>query len=458
LTVTEPAPSAPDPAGPDPGGRPRSIPATVVDLDVDAFPRPAAEACADITSVVDVAAGGSIANALEAAAPGTLVSLEAGTYVERPDEWVALEVGTSDVCLRAMNGPAVLEAADDQTAGIIVTADHVVIEGLVLRGFEVGIAIDGRPGETQRGLTIERTTIEDPSGEFREGIVVYAEPVGSEVVLDGLLLRSVVIDGIDLGVSCNVGPCDHIWLDSSSISGRTSSDDSGADAFAIEEGRQIVVVDTVVTGVAADGIDTKASDVVVSGCRVLDVGRNGIKLWRGGDVINTIIDGTGADASLVGEEPGTYRYIHTLVAHHGDPGETPYVGTWSYDRGASDVVIEIVNSIFYENSPGGLFVTDGADLSIRNSIFTGPPDHRLVQIGEASNYLFADLADFEAGRFGANNLMVDPEFVDTPTGDYSTVPTSPARDTGAPVSGLETDASGGARRRGAAPDIGPIES
>ncbi|NNC75953.1 MAG: hypothetical protein HKN93_10645, partial [Acidimicrobiia bacterium] len=259
-----------------------------------------------------------------------------------------------------------------------------------------------------------------------------------------------------LGVSCNAGPCEHVWVEGSVINGRRSSASSGADAFAIEEGRQIVVVDTVVTGASADGIDTKASDVVVFGVRVLDVGRNGVKLWRGGDVINTIIDGTGADSSLVGEEAGTYRYLHTLVTHHSE-GDFGYVGTWSYDVRSSDITIEIVNSIFAHNSAGGFFIPESAALSMRHSILWGDAEHKLLDVGDESSFMFSDLAAFESAGHGEGNLLADPEFVDLDDHYYATRASSPARDAGEAIPGLDVDAVGGDRVQGLAPDIGPIE-
>jgi hypothetical protein len=439
-----------------PGVGPRPIAASIVELEVEAFPRPAEEACASHRTTIDVAAGESIAAAIEHAQPGTTIRVDAGTFVERSDEWVSLEVGTSDLCIRSRGGQVVLEAAAGQSLGISLTGDRLVLEGFVLRGFEVGIGIDGGGGGTQLGITIENTTIEQPVGEFREGIVVFTEPSDPGTpVLDGLLLLGVAVDGADLGVSCNIGPCEHIWLEQARIVGRSAPAGSGADAFAVEEGRQIVVIDSVLEGASADGIDTKADDVVVLGCRLFALGRNGIKLWRGGDVINTIVDGSGADAALVGEEPGTYRYVHTLVAHHGEPGETPYVATWSYDVRSADVIVEIVNSIFYENSPGGFFIPEGATLSIRNTIFSGAPDDKLLDVGDTAAYTFADLGAFEGG---SGNMVADPQFTDPAAHDYSTAGSSPARDAGVPVAGLEVDAGGNQRVRGSLPDIGPYES
>lgn len=453
----DPAPIEQEPGSTAPGTPgPRALPATIVDLEVSAFPRPAAEACADNPTVVDVPDGGSIATAIADAKPGTTIQVAAGTYVEQPDEWLALQIDVDDLCVRAVGGPAVIES-NNQGLGISLTGSDVVLEGLVLRGFEVGIAIDGREGVTQENLTIERTRIEALSGEFREGVIVYAEPWGSAPVVDGLLLLDVVVDGADLGVSCNVGPCHHVWVEGSVINGRRSTSGSGADAFAIEEGRQIAVVDTVVRGASADGIDTKADDVVVFGARVYDLGRNGVKLWRGGDVINTIIDGSGADASLVGEEPGTYRYLHTLVTHHGE-GDFGYVGTWGYDSRSSGITVEIVNSIFAHNSAGGFFIPEGATLSMRHTILWDDTEHKLLDVGDESTFEFSDLSAFESAGHGVGNLIADPQFVDLGGHDYATGSSSPARDAGEVIPGLEVDALGGARVQGQAPDIGPIES
>lgn len=440
------------------GTGPRPIGGATVELELDAFARPADEACADPTAVIDVPAGGSITDAVEEARPGTLVRLAPGTYAEGSTGSEALRLDGDAVCIRALDGPAVLEAANGQATGITVTADDVVIDGLVVRGFEIGIAIGGRPGATQRGVTIERTTIEAAVGEFRDGIVVLGEPSGDEVVLDGLLVMDTTVTDVDLGISCNVGPCEHVWLERATVAGRAVVEGSGADAMAIEEGRQIVVVDSVVGGVTADGIDTKADDVVVAGSRVLDVGRNGIKLWRGGDVINTIIDGTGADASLVGEEPARYRYVHVLVTHHGEPGQSSYVATWGYDLAAPGMRIEIVNSIFSENTAGGLFVPSGAELLVEHTIFDGAPADRLVAVGDAEEYTLGELAAFEQAGYGAGNLVADPGFVDPDGQDFATAPGSAARDAGVVVAGLDVDALGGPRQRGPAPDVGPVES
>ena len=305
---------------------PRALAPTFVPLEIAAFPRPAAQACRDNRRVVRVRPPSGLARALESARPGTTVLAAPGTYVEHRGGPQAIAWTAANVCLRAQRGPVVLQAAPGQKYGISVGGSDAVIQGVVLRGFVGSIALDAPAGRTLRRVTIEHVRVERPRGEFRDGIAAYGDNrslKGRPPASDGLLLLDVSVSGTDLGVSCNAGPCAHWWLERVRVDARRgSSGNSGADAFAIEDGRQIAIVDSTFAGASADGIDTKADDVVVLGARVLGVERNGIKLWRGGDVIDSVVDGSGADASLVGDAPGRYRYLHVLVTHHGRPGDT----------------------------------------------------------------------------------------------------------------------------------------
>ena len=90
----------------------------------------------------------------------------------------------------------VLQAAPAQKYGIAISASDAVVEGVTLRGFTSSI---GLAGTTLRRITIERVRVEQPQGDFRDGIVAYTGRV------DGLLLLDVSVAGADLGVSCNEG-------------------------------------------------------------------------------------------------------------------------------------------------------------------------------------------------------------------------------------------------------------
>lgn len=438
---------------------PRSLPPTFVRLELGSFPRPATEACADNTSIVRVAAGASIADAARSAASGTTILVEPGTYVE-PNEGDAraLVIEKPNVCIRAAGAPVVVRATADQTTGIAIAADDVVVDGIDLDSFHTGVGFESKTGQTIRRVTIERVRVTRPTGDFHEGIISFGdnrEAPGSPPALDGLLILDVEIEGADLGISCNAGPCAHWWIERARVGARRTSEGSGADAFAIEDGRQIAVVDSTFTGAAADGIDTKADDVVVFGAQVRDVGRNAVKLWRGGDVIDTLVDGSDADAALVGHAGGRYRYLHLLVTRHGDREGGSYIGHWGFDERQA-VDLEITNSIFFANSPGGFSVTDGSEVTIRRTIIDDG-NAKLFDIGDVTVSV-ADRAGLRDRGWEADLIVADPRFTAPGQGDFRTRPDSPARDAGDPIPGLDRDITGSPRANGAAPDIGPYEA
>lgn len=426
---------------------PRALPPTFVSLEVASFPRPADESCADNTNIVDVAAGQSIADAIASAPSGSTVRVAAGTYTERPSEATALGWTTPNLCVRAaVPGTVVVQAGSQQAYGVSINAADAVLEGVTLRGFANGVGFDSGASN----VTVEGVRVEQMSGGFRNGIVAFG-------AFNGLLVLDSVVESADLGISCNTGPCSHWWIEGTTVVGRaTGSGNSGADAFAIENGRQIAVVSSTLSVATGDGIDTKADDVVVYGARVLNVERNGVKLWRGGDVINTIISGTGADASLIGDAPGRYRYLHVVIANH-DPGGTGYVGTWGYDAQTAGFQLEIVNSVIANSSSGGLFVPASASVSMRRTLLD-TSSGKLLDLGPSQTFLRSELAAFESAGHGSGNLVGDPMFANPGSGDFSTAASSPTRDAAEIIADLAGDIDGNPRTRGDGPDIGAVES
>ena len=433
---------------------------TFVPLEMGQFARPAAAACADNSRHIEVpsASAATISAGLAAATPGTTVHVKSGSYSENQGDWFSLAMDVANVCLVSDGGPVVLSAASGQTYGLIVSADDSVVEGIELRGFSYNISL-GDGDRTQRAVTLENMVVGSPAGAWREGIIAYPDHrslPGQPPTLDGLLLRNVRIAGTDLGISCNAGPCQHWWLDHVSVTGRSGSQDSGSDTFAVESGRQIAVVDSVFTTSAADGIDTKATDVLVLRCQVRDASRNGIKLWSGGDVINSVVDGSGADASLVGDGAGRYRYLHDLVTRH-DPDGSGYVGTWGYDTNAA-LSVEFTNTIFSGNAAGGLFVDSNGQVNLANNLFSDTGSTLLDYRGSITLIDAGGLSTLRASGLGSGNLLGSPGFVDRSARDYHTTASSPARDSAAAAVSLGTDLYGNARVAGALADIGPAES
>src|SRR3989337_1715534 len=109
-------------------------------------------------------------------------------------------------------------------------------------------------------------------------------------------MHRVTVENASLGISCNAGPCRSWWLEDVTVVGR------GGD------------------GAGADGIDLKVKRLLISSSRVHNVSRNGIKLWHGGDIVNTVIHHTGADAAIVFEQGGRYRILNSVMAFHNYPG------------------------------------------------------------------------------------------------------------------------------------------
>lgn len=438
---------------------PRALPPTFVHLEVGAFPPRASTACRHSRRVVRVRPPSGIAAALASARPGTTVLAAPGTYVESAGEPTAVDWRIPNVCLLAAGGAAVLQAATGQKYGLAIGAGHAVVDGLVLRGFESSIGLDAGPGRTLRQVTIEDVRVERPAGAFRDGIVAYGDnraSPGRPPAVDGLLVLDSTVSGTDLGISCNAGPCAHWWIERTRVDARPrGSDSSGADAFAVEDGRQIVLVDSTFARASADGIDTKADDVVVFACRVLGVSRNGVKLWRGGDVIDTVVDGSDADAALVGDGPGRYRYLHVLVRNHDRHGNA-YVGTWGYDR-RRPVRLEIVNSIFAGNSSGGFFAPARSAISISHDVFADR-GAKLLELSDGRTFAVAQLRMLERAGFGRGDVIGDPELVLSGPLRWSTRPGSPARNLGERIAGLSRDLYGRPRVLGPAPDAGPVET
>ncbi|HKZ92828.1 MAG TPA: hypothetical protein VJZ50_11880 [Candidatus Limnocylindrales bacterium] len=424
-------------------------------LELDRFPRPADEACAEPARIVDVARPASISDAMVTASAGTTIRVAPGTYVENPSSPTAITWEADGICLlgAAGAGEVVIQAAPGQKYGIDLRGDSAVLAGVTLRGFEAAVGLWSPEGQTQRAITIEDTRIERFRGAQREGIVAYGDNrlvPRRPATVDGLLILDVQVDGVDMGISCNAGPCEHWWIERTSVSGRRASESSGADAFAVEDGRQVVILDSVARNAAADGIDLKADDAVVMGARVLDVGRNGIKLWRGGDVLDSVVDGSGADAALVGDGGGRYRYTHVLVTHHGQPGDTGYVGWWAYDAPA-EIDLEIVDSVLVDNATGGLYVPPEGRVWLEHDDFADAGAKLLERGG--SIWTTDDIPALEAAGLGSGNLSADPRLCP----DWTPGQGSPLIDAGTLIRDLERDLWGEPRVVGPAPDIGPVE-
>ena len=448
---------------------PRRLP-TIAAIDWAAFPRAVAEPRGRSGRVVRLRPGAPavVARALESAAPGDTLLLEPGTYTEgMPGDYRGLVMDKEGLVLRAVGGRARIVPAAGIKRGLMVEASQITVQGLDLEGFkDAGVSL-GKEGETLRQIVLTDISVK---GGPDDGIVAYPDHRASgKPVIDGMLLRNVRVEGAALGISCNGGPCRSWWLENVDVINASGSG-SGADTIGVESGENFVLVNVTVTGAAADGIDIKAPRVLLQGCHVHHVRRNGIKLWRGGDIVNTVVHHSGADAAVVFNGPGRYRVLHSLVAYHNYNIENSYCLTAGVDV-KEPLDVQLLNTIFHRTA-GGLYLSAHTRAQIQGCLFhdmQNPTAIRRIVGGTEEELRYVELvAAIERAGIGSGNVAgKDPRFVDAERGDFRLLPgegrgcgraASPIPDGGrATPLAPETDFLGRRRAQGAAPDIGPFE-
>jgi hypothetical protein len=405
---------------------------------------------------------GAIATALSTAGAGTTILVHPGTYREGL-KWDAngLLIRKRGIVLRAVPGGRVrIRPRKGCNYGLLITASDVLVHGIELEGFlRAGVTVGSERG-TIKNIILSKITVRAPrDGRFHDGIVSYQDfRSRGESVVDGLLMRNVAVYDAGLGISCNAGPCRWWWLENVKVR-NAASGGWGADAIAVESGENVVMVNVEVQRSSADGIDIKAKKVLIRDSAVHHVGRNGIKLWSGGDVVNTKVHHLTGGEAFVFHDKGSYRVLNCVAAHICDKGRC-YLSISGYDTRAPQRV-EVSNSIFYRTY-GALFFADKTRVELSRNIFFGIVNKTAVDARAKGRRVQIRTSGsprvIEQLGLGRGNSWADPRFVDPDRGDFHLQPGSPAIDGGAvsrPFPRL--DCSGRARVRGGAPDLGPHE-
>lgn len=390
----------------------------------------------------------TIEAALRRAGNGDVVYVRGGTYAA-----TGLVVTQSDFLLSAYPGESVTigPAEASSTYGLTIAAPgqhDVTVRGLHLEGFaDVGIYA-GNP------QTVHRLALEDLVVSGSDiGFAGNFQPGG--VAVDGLLVRRMTLSDISGGGFLFAGAAGrnvritglHVQTAGSGAEGAvgaptavgaatTRPPGSNARGLAFGAGDNVLIENTIVEGVAGDGIDMKATRVAVVNAVVRRVGGNGIKLSAGGDVINCIVFDTGGEAQLV-TEGGSYRIIDCTfagdLARRGDlaQGGESYAATFGYPGSVGDIAL--INSAFFEQL-GALFFSGAMKVQVRCCDFWGFPG-RLVEWGERS-WNPAALTGTAGAQLGPGNKTLDPGFVGAENGDFHPGP-------GSPLFGAGTAASAG---------------
>lgn len=386
----------------------------------------------------------TIAKAVSMAVSGDKIAVYGGDYYEEssPGDYRAVVIDKTGLLITSVNGDAVriLPANKAVTYGIEVNSSGTVINGITLQGFEQGILYSDK---TINNSVVSNCTISDVS----EGIATW------NGTLKGLLLYNVkIINAALIGIHCGNGYGYDWRVENCSVKMKNrSNSSSGADSFAIEHGDNILILSSSFSGAAADGIDTKATRVVIFNSIVNNVQRNGIKLWHGGDIINCLVHHTGADASIVVEKGPKVRILNSTVGFHNFNGSTSYNMTFGYDSG-DHIEIEIVNSIFF-NTSGGSYINPQSNLKINNSLFFNMENGKILDYGTITVFLSQGRDGLTS--FGSGNIVSDP-LLDS---FFHTLSGSPVINSGIKSENYFPlhDMLGNPRIKNGKPDLGPFE-
>lgn len=410
-TQPDAAPAAPDlPAPAVDSAQAPTRPETFVALDWDAFPADPGPAYAATGKTLYVAPDGSdgaagsassplktIGHAVELASAGDKVVVRGGTY----REWLIVD---KSLTITSAPGQTVWLESTSRGCGARLTADNTVLNGINFRGFNPAVHI-GRSDRAQKNIVLSNFAAEAPTGEgFWDGIAAN-ETTTKFATAEGVLIKNVSLKGHALSVTCGNGFCKSWKLENVRVEGLGLADGWGADGIAFENADNLFLTGVEVGNVSSDGIDTKATRVVIHNCYVHNVGNNGIKLWKGGDIINSRVVNGGGEAPIVFAQGPRARVTRSLIAGQ------PQGGGWSvvYAYGTSaPIEVEFTNNIL-ANTIGGIYAPGSTSkVNISDNIFWKTQSDRIADIAGKRIMLSDGNAAIKARGWGDGNSVADP--------------------------------------------------
>jgi len=341
-------------------------------------------------------------------------------------------------------------------------------------------------------VTLENLEITSDDGRlFRGGVEAAGAPV------DHLVLRDLYIHHID-EMALNVGDVDHLLVERCRFAhcgfggiGGPSGQSGGnrnvvvrdcylgysghyyrggpgpgpydrPDGFGIEPSAGPVEISgTTAEHNRGDGLDSKAAATTISDCVVANNSCDGVKMWAGGRLENTLVYGMGDGAGgaspwagivMSGASGAHFEIVNVTV--HDDPSRHAYPVYMQY--GETEPMSVLIRNTVIANGYGEVYLGDAVTVQADHNDFWRPGDDVQVH-ANGRDYTAAEL---EAGAFGAGNLSAAPSFVRPAwgtAGDFHLLAGSPLLDAGTANGAPALDLDGGARPVGAAYDIGAYE-
>lgn len=302
-------------------------------------------------------------------------------------------------------------------------------------------------------IFLETTYLEEDY--YGPGKVIFDHPENAHYQIEGLSLSNIHVEGVDLAV--NMGDENDANVRGLRISRfsvcnpQGTAGDSASDAFAIVNCYKVLIDQCRIENINDDGIDTKSFDVAVINCYVSGTGRNAVKFWRNGELINSILyDVTDIDDAAIVIKDGPFRMVNSVLFHH----PSGYAGTFDYDADQPTTgSIEIINSVFAET---GAFYTNSANLRAGHNRFMDRVSGSFLFEGQVQAETSVELNTLPhcSGNAESSNQFSNPS-----AGDFSLVPGSTWIDAGTSTGILlpSFDFQGHPRIEGAEVDIGPFE-
>jgi uncharacterized membrane protein YgcG len=406
---------------------------------------------------IQVAAGGSIAAAIDQAMPGDNVILASGTY----DQKIVSKRGGS------AGAPITIKAATPRgaivrSAGNVVSIAHayVTLEGLV---------IDGQDGD---------------------GDAIRIETAGGNATIRDCEVENVRRDCIDMGAPDSVTIEKSLIHDCLNATGSgCASDACRVDAHGIVGGavKDLVIRDTEIHTFSGDALQVdpgRASPgwdrVTVERCKMwlgpLAAAKNGFAagVVPGENAIDTKTPASGR-STLTVRDSIAYGFGGGLIGNMAAFNMKENVDA-TFDRvtvsaseigfrvrNPSNVIIR--NTVMHGMTAAAIRYEDGVPKVVLEHVTFGNGNAKpFVEASsdatkiESKNVLFLGASlPTEIAGVASNLAASESAFVDAAKDDYQLASGSPAIDKGETIAGITADRAGVARVQGSAPDIGAYE-
>jgi hypothetical protein len=290
---------------------------------------------------------------------------------------------------------------------------------------------------------------------YGPGKVIFDDPESAHYQIEGLILSHIRVDGVDLAINvgdendANMRGMRVTHFEVSNPSGVAG--DSASDAFAIVNSYKVLIDHCWIQNINDDGVDAKSFDVAVVNCLVARTGRNAVKFWRNGELINSILyDVTDINDAAIVVAEGPFRMINSVLFSH----PVGYAGTFAYDATqTSSLKLEIVNSVFAETKG---FYTATTNLHALHNRYVNILEQAALFDGSIHA---ADAPALNAIPGCSGNAQSTSQFVNPASGDFSLIAGSDWINAGTSAGVLlpSFDFADNPRLLGGEVDIGPFE-